>query len=131
MKLYPSANILVATKQDFQKENRQQLFAKIATGNYDAVIIGHSQLKSIPMSQERQEKILQSQIDDIVQGIKKYKADRDEGNFNVKAMERTKKSLEQNLSKLKATKQDDIITFEEMGIDKLIVDEAHECTTRS
>lgn len=126
MKLYPSASILVATKQDFQKNNRQQLFSKIATGNYDAIIIGHSQLKAIPMSKERQENILQSQIDDIVQGIKMYKNNREEGNYNIKAMERTKKSLEQNLDKLRAKKQDDVITFEEMGIDKLIVDEAHE-----
>lgn len=126
MKLYPNANILVATKQDFQKNNRQQLFAKIATGNYDAVIIGHSQLKAIPMSQERQENILQQQIDDIVEGIKLYKNNKDTNNFSVKAMERTKRSLEQNLEKLRSKKQDDVITFEEMGIDKLVVDEAHE-----
>ncbi|WP_295209815.1 LPD11 domain-containing protein [Ruminococcus sp.] len=126
MKLYPNANILVATKQDFQKNNRQQLFAKIATGNYDAVIIGHSQLKAIPMSQERQENILQQQIDDIVEGIKLYKNNKDTNNFSVKAMERTKRGLEQNLEKLRSKKQDDVITFEEMGIDKLVVDEAHE-----
>ena len=126
MKLYPGANILVATKQDFQKDNRQQLFAKIATGDYDAIIIGHSQLKAIPMSKLREEELLQSQIDDIVRGIQMYKMNKDEDNLNVKAMERARKSLQKNLDNLKAKKQDDVITFEEMGIDKLIVDEAHE-----
>lgn len=126
MKLYPSANILVATKSDFTKANRQKLFSKIATGNYDAVIIGHSQLKAIPMSKERQEMILQNQIDDISQGIKLYKEQKEENSFSVKAMERTRKSLLKNLETLRAKKQDDVITFEQMGIDKLIVDEAHE-----
>lgn len=128
-KLYPSANILVATKKDFQKENRQQLFAKIATGNFDAVIIGHSQLGMIPISKERQENMIQSQIDDIVSGIEELK--RSEGSkFQIKAMERTKKSLEKNLDKLQKN-HDDTITFEQLGVDKLFVDEAHECTTRS
>ncbi len=128
-KLYPGANILVATKNDFKKENRQQLFAKIATGDFDAVIIGHSQLGMIPLSKERQVSILQDQINDIMAGIEELK--KAEGSrFQVKQMERTKKSLEARLDKLEKT-HDDILTFEEMGIDKLIIDEAHECTTRS
>ena len=123
-KLYPGANILVATKNDFKKENRQQLFAKIATGDFDAVIIGHSQLGMIPLSKERQVDILQEQIDDIMAGIEELK--KAEGSkFQVKQMERTKKSLEAKLDKLEKS-HDDILTFEEMGIDKLIVDEAHE-----
>lgn len=123
-KLYPGANILVATKNDSKKENRQQLFAKIATGDFDAVIIGHSQLGMIPLSKERQVSILQDQIDDIMAGIEELK--KAEGSrFQVKQMERTKKSLEAKLDKLEKT-HDDILTFEEMGIDKLIVDEAHE-----
>ena len=123
-KLYPGANILVATKNDFKKENRQQLFAKIATGDFDAVIIGHSQLGMIPLSKERQVDILQEQIDDIMAGIEELK--KAEGSrFQVKQMERTKKSLEAKLDKLEKS-HDDILTFEEMGIDKLIVDESHE-----
>jgi N12 class adenine-specific DNA methylase len=123
-KLYPGSNILVATKNDFKKENRQQLFSKIATGDFDAVIIGHSQLGMIPLSKERQVSILQDQIDDIMAGIEELK--KAEGSrFQVKQMERTKKSLEAKLDKLEKT-HDDILTFEEMGIDKLIVDEAHE-----
>ena len=123
-KLYPGANILVATKNDFKKENRQQLFAKIATGDFDTVIIGHSQLGMIPLSKERQVAILQDQINDIMIGIEELK--KAEGSrFQVKQMERTKKSLEAKLDKLEKT-HDDILTFEEMGIDKLIVDESHE-----
>lgn len=123
-KLYPGANILVATKNDFKKENRQQLFAKIATGDFDAVIIGHSQLGMIPLSKERQVAILQDQINDIMIGIEELK--KAEGSrFQVKQMERTKKSLEARLDKLEKS-HDDIITFEEMGVDKLIVDESHE-----
>lgn len=123
-KLYPGSNILVATKSDFKKENRQQLFSKIATGDFDAVIIGHSQLGMIPLSKERQVSILRDQIDDIMAGIEELK--KAEGSrFQVKQMERTKKSLEARLDKLEKT-HDDILTFEEMGIDKLIIDEAHE-----
>lgn len=129
-KLYPSANILVATKKDFKRENRQQLFAKIATGNYDAVIIGHSQLGMIPISKERQVMTIQSQIDDILQGIDELK--RNEGSkFQIKAMERTRKSLQKQLDKLEKSNQDDTLTFEQLGVDKIFVDEAHECTTRS
>ena len=123
-KLYPSANILVATKKDFQKENRQQLFAKIATGNFDAVIIGHSQLGMIPVSKERQVMTIQGQIDDILRGIEELKK-KDGSKFQIKAMERTKKSLEKNLDKLQKN-HDDTITFEQLGIDKLFIDEAHE-----
>ena len=124
-KLYPGANILVATKKDFKKENRQQLFAKIATGNYDAVIIGHSQLGKIPVSKERQVTTIQSQIDDILQGIEELK--KSEGSkFQIKAMERTRKSLQKQLDKLEKANQDDTLTFEQLGIDRLFVDEAHE-----
>ena len=124
-KLYPGANILVATKKDFKKENRQQLFAKIATGNYDAIIIGHSQLGKIPVSKERQVMTIQSQIDDILQGIEELK--KSEGSkFQIKAMERTRKSLQKQLDKLEKANQDDTLTFEQLGIDRLFVDEAHE-----
>lgn len=124
-KLYPGANILVATKKDFQKVNRQQLFAKIATGNYDAVIIGHSQLGKIPVSKERQVMTIQSQIDDILRGIEELK--KSEGSkFQIKAMERTRKSLQKQLDKLEKANQDDTLTFEQLGIDRLFVDEAHE-----
>ncbi len=123
-KLYPSANILVATKNDFKKENRQQLFAKIATGNFDAVIIGHSQLGMIPVSKERQIALIQDQITDILRGIDELK--RNEGSkFQIKSMERTRKSLQKQLDKLKKS-HDDTITFEQLGVDKLFVDEAHE-----
>ena len=124
-KLYPGANILVATKKDFKKENRQQLFAKIATGNYDAIIIGHSQLGKIPVSKERQVMTIQSQIDDILRGIEELK--KSEGSkFQIKAMERTRKSLQKQLDKLEKANQDDTLTFEQLGIDRLFVDEAHE-----
>lgn len=124
-KLYPGANILVATKKDFQKANRQQLFAKIATGNYDAVIIGHSQLGKIPVSKERQVMTIQSQIDDILRGIEELK--KSEGSkFQIKAMERTRKSLQKQLDKLEKANQDDTLTFEQLGIDRLFVDEVHE-----
>ena len=124
-KLYPSANILVATKKDFKKENRQQLFAKIATGNFDAVIIGHSQLGMIPLSKERQVSILQDQIDDIMAGIEELK--KAEGSrFQVKQMERTRKSLQKQLDKLEKANQDDTLTFEQLGVDRLFLDEMHE-----
>lgn len=129
-KLYPSANILVATKKDFKKENRQQLFAKIATGSFDAVIIGHSQLGMIPVSKERQVMTIQTQIDDILQGIEELKK-KDGSKFQIKAMERTRKSLQKQLDKLQKINQDDTLTFEQLGVDRLFVDEAHECTTRS
>lgn len=125
LKLYPNANILVATKDDFKSSNRKMLMSKIATGNYDAVIIGHTQLKMLPLSPERQEAFLQSQIDDIVAGLAEMKAQ--VGNkFTVKEMERTKKNLENQLEKLQSSKKDNTVYFEELGIDKLFVDEAHE-----
>lgn len=134
LKLYPNANILVATKDDFKSSNRKMLMSKIATGNYDAVIIGHTQLKMLPLSPERQEAFLQSQIDDIVAGIAELK--HNEGNgFKVKDMERTKRNLENQLEKLQSSKKDNTVYFEELGIDKLFIDEAHEfknlfCTTK-
>lgn len=134
LKLYPNANILVATKDDFKAENRKRLMSKIATGNYDAVIIGHTQLKMLPLSPERQENIFKEQIDNIVAGIAELKYQ--EGNsFKIKDMERTKRSLEQQLEKLQSSKKDNTVYFEELGIDKLFVDEAHEfknlfCTTK-
>lgn len=124
-RLYPSANIIVATKKDFKKENRQQLFAKIATGNFDAVIIGHSQLGMIPVSKERQVMTIQSQIDDILQGIEELKR-KDSSKFQIKAMERTRKGLQKQLDKLEKSNQDDTLTFEQLGVDKLFVDEMHE-----
>lgn len=125
LKLYPNANILVATKDDFKSSNRKMLMSKIATGNYDAVIIGHTQLKMLPLSPERQEAFLQSQIDDIVAGLAEMKA-QDGNKFTVKEMERTKKNLENQLEKLQSSKKDNTVYFEELGIDKLFVDEAHE-----
>lgn len=125
LKLYPNANILVATKDDFKSSNRKMLMSKIATGNYDAVIIGHAQLKMLPLSPERQEAFLQSQIDDIVAGLAEMKA-QDGNKFTVKEMERTKKNLENQLEKLQSSKKDNTVYFEELGIDKLFVDEAHE-----
>lgn len=134
LKLYPNANILVATKEDFKADNRKKLMSKIATGNYDAVIIGHTQLKMLPLSPERQQAIYQEQIDNIIKGIAELKA-QDGSNFKIKDMERTKKNLEKQLAKLQSAKKDNSIYFEELGIDKLFVDEAHEfknlfCTTK-
>lgn len=125
MKLYPSANILVATKKDFTKQNRSKLLAKIATGNYDAVIIGHSQLGMIPISPDRQAAIYRGQINDIMQGIRELKDENGES-FQIKQMERTRKSLEAKLEKLSTSRKDNTVYFEELGIDKLFVDEAHE-----
>ena len=130
LKLYPNANILVATKDDFKSSNRKMLMSKIATGNYDAVVIGHTQLKMLPLSPERQEAFLQSQIDDIVAGLAEMKA-QDGNKFTVKEMERTKKNLENQLEKLQSSKKDNTVYFEELGIDKLFVDEAHEFKNRA
>lgn len=125
MKLYPAANILVAKKEDFSKENRKKLCAKIATGDFDAVIIGHSQLIKIPVSPERQERLMKEQIHEIVTGISELKKEKAE-HFHVKQLEITKKSLEAKLKKLiNSPKRDDVVNFEELGVDKLIVDEAH------
>lgn len=125
LRLYPQANILIATKNDFTKENRQRFMSKIATGNYDAVIIGHSQLTKLPLSPERQKAIYEEQISDIIEGIRELKAENG-SSFQVKAMERTRKSLEKQLEKLESKGKDNTVYFEELGIDKLFVDEAHE-----
>ncbi|QAT60971.1 helicase [Acidilutibacter cellobiosedens] len=125
LRLYPAANILVATKKDFETKNRKKFCARIATGDYDAVIIGHSQFERIPMSFERQERLLREQIDEIIDGIEEVKASGGE-RFTVKQLERTKKGLEQRLEKLQSQqRKDDVVTFEQLGVDRLYVDEAH------
>ena len=125
LRLYPSAKILVTTKKDFETHNRKKFCAKIATGDYDAVIIGHSQFEKIPISHERQERLLQEQIDEITEGISEVKYSGGE-RFTVKQLERTKKSLEARLEKLQAEgRKDDVVTFEQLGVDRLFVDEAH------
>ena len=125
MQLYPSANIMVADKKDFEPKNRKRFIGKIATGEYDAVIIGHSQFEKIPMSKEYQEKHIKDQIDEIINYVEEYKHDRNQ-NFTVKELQKTRKKLETKLEKLNDDfKKDDVITFEELGVDKLIVDEAH------
>lgn len=129
--LYPAANILCATEKDFTPDKRKRFCSRIATGDYDAVIIGHSQFEKIPISKERQEYELKSQIDEIVEFIGEYKRDRDQ-RFSVKQLEKTKKSLEAKLKKLNDDyKKDDVVTFEELGIDKLFVDEAHSYKNRT
>ena len=124
LRLYPSANVLVATKKDFEPANRKKFCARIATGDYDAVIIGHSQFERIPVSQERQERLLRSEIEDITEGINQLKRSSGE-RFSIKSMEKTKKSLEAKLKKLLDSPKDDVVTFEELGVDRLFVDEAH------
>ena len=124
LRLYPSANVLVATKKDFEPANRKKFCARIATGDYDAVIIGHSQFERIPVSQERQERLLRSEIEDITEGINQLKRSSGE-RFSIKSMEKTKKSLEAKLKKLLDIPKDDVVTFEELGVDRLFVDEAH------
>lgn len=125
MELYPGANIMVATKKDFQPKNRKRFIGKIATGEYDAVIIGHSQFEKIPMSKEYQESHINREIEGILEYIEEYKYDRSQ-NFTVKQLQNTKKKLESRLKKLNDDfKKDDVVTFEELGIDKLFVDEAH------
>ncbi len=125
LRLYPSANILVATKKDFETRNRKKFCGRIATGDYDAVIIGHSQFERIPVSQERQERLLQEQIWEVEEGIQELRASRAE-KFTIKSLERTKRSLETRLKKLQdSSRKDDVVTFEQLGIDRLYVDEAH------
>ena len=125
LQLYPSANILVATKKDFEAKNRKKFCGRIATGDYDAIIIGHSQFEKIPMSVDRQKAILEQQIDEVMVGIAQAKRDRAE-NFTVKQMEKTRKSLQAKLEKLNdQTRKDDLVTFEELGVDRIFVDEAH------
>ena len=125
LQLYPSANILVATKKDFEAKNRKKFCGRIATGDYDAIIIGHSQFEKIPMSVDRQKAILEQQIDEVMVGIAQAKRDRAE-NFTVKQMEKTRKALQTKLEKLNdQTRKDDLVTFEELGVDRIFVDEAH------
>ncbi len=125
LRLYPSANLLVASKKDFETKNRKKFCARIATGDYDAIILGHSQFEKIPISQERQERLLQEQIDEIEAGVKELRASHTE-RFTIKQLERMKKQLETRLQKLtSATRKDDVVTFEQLGVDRLYVDEAH------
>lgn len=125
LQLYPAANILVATKKDFETKNRKKFCGRIATGDYDAVIIGHSQFEKIPMSIERQRAILEQQLEELTGGIAELKRNRGE-NFSIKQLEKSKKSIRQKLDKLNdQTKKDDVVTFEELGVDRLFVDESH------
>ena len=125
LQLYPSANVLVATKKDFETKNRKRFCGRIATGDYDAIIIGHSQFEKIPMSIERQRAILEEQLSEITNGIADLKRNRGD-NFSVKQLERTKKSVKQKLDKLNdQTRKDDVVTFEELGVDRLFIDESH------
>ena len=125
LQLYPSANILVATKKDFETQNRKKFCSRIATGDYDAIIIGHSQFEKIPISVERQQAILERQIEEILEGIEQAKAQKAE-RYTVKQMERTRKSLETRLAKLNdQSRKDDTVTFEQLGVDRLFIDESH------
>ena len=125
LQLYPAANIIVATKKDFETKNRKKFCGRIATGDYDAVIIGHSQFEKIPMSIERQRDILQRQIDELIEGIAQLKSENGE-RFSIKQLEKSKKSIETKLKKLNdQSRKDDIVTFEELGVDRLFIDEAH------
>ena len=131
LRLYPSANILVTTKKDFEKHNRKKFCARIATGDYDAIIMGHSQFEKIPISKERQERLLQEQIWEITEGISEVEASGGE-RFTVKQLERTRKSLEARLEKLQAEdRKDNVVTFEQLGVDRLFVDEAHNYKNRA
>ena len=125
LQLYPAANILVATRKDFETKNRKKFCGRIATGDYDAVIIGHSQFEKIPMSVERQRAILQHQMQEIIMGIREAKEERAE-NFTIKQMEKTKKCLQAKLDKLNdQSRKDDVVTFEELGVDRIFIDESH------
>ena len=125
LQLYPAANILVATKKDFETANRKRFCGRIATGDYDAIIIGHSQFEKIPMSIERQRALIEQQIDDITDGIAELKANKGE-NFSIKQLEKSRKSLQTKLKKLNdQSRKDDVVTFEELGVDRLFIDESH------
>ena len=125
LQLYPAANVLVATKKDFETKNRKKFCGRIATGDYDAVIIGHSQFEKIPVSIQRQRVILEQQMDEVIQGIREAKADKAE-NFTIKQMEKTRKGLQNKLDKLNdQSRKDDVVTFEELGVDRLFIDESH------
>ena len=125
LQLYPAANLLVATRKDFEKKNRKRFYSRIATGEYDAVILGHSQFEKIPISLERQEALLTQEIEDISRGIQELKMQGGE-RLSVKALEKMKKGLETKLKKLSdQSRKDDVVTFEELGVDRLFIDEAH------
>lgn len=125
LQLYPSANILVATKKDFETKNRKRFCGRIATGDYDAVIIGHSQFEKIPMSIERQRASLEQQENEITNGIAELKRNRGE-NFSIKQLEKAKKAIRQKIEKLNdQSRKDDVVTFEELGVDRLFIDESH------
>ena len=125
LQLYPAANVLVATKKDFETKNRKRFCGRIATGDYDAIIIGHSQFEKIPVSIQRQRAILEQQMDEIILGIREAKADKAE-NFTIKQMEKTRKGLQNKLDKLNdQSRKDDVVTFEELGVDRLFIDESH------
>ena len=125
LQLYPSANIMVATKKYFEMKNRKKFCGRIATGDYDAVIIGHSQFEKIPMSIERQIAVLERQKEEIIDGIIEAKAQKEE-RFTIKQLEKSKKSIEAKLDKLNdQSRKDDVVTFEELGVDRIFVDEAH------
>ena len=125
LRLYPSANILVATKKDFEPKSRKKFCARIATGEYDAVIIGHSQFEKIPVSMERQQRLLAEQIFEVEEGLRELKSQRAE-RFTIKSLERTKRGLEAKLKKLQdSSRKDDVVTFEELGVDRIFIDEAH------
>ncbi|MEG0516350.1 MAG: SNF2-related protein [Cetobacterium sp.] len=124
LRLYPSANVLVTTKKDFEKQNRKRFISRIATGDYDAIVIGHTQFEKIPISKERQEKMLNNQIDEITTSIKTARSEKGQ-NWSIKQMEKFKKSLETELKSLLESKKDDMVTFEELGVDYMFVDEAH------
>ena len=131
LRLYPSANILVATKKDFEPKNRKKFCARIATGEYDAVIIGHSQFEKIPVSMERQQRLLAEQIFEVEEGLRELKSQRAE-RFTIKSLERTKRGLEAKLKKLQdSSRKDDVVTFEQLGVDRLYVDEAHNYKNRA
>ncbi|MGU8578335.1 hypothetical protein ACV3RL_16800, partial [Clostridium perfringens] len=122
--LYPSANILVATKKDFEKQNRRKFISRIATGEYDAIILGHTQFEKIPISHERQKHLINKQIDEVSSAITKMKFMNGD-NWSVKQMQRLEKALETELKTLLDSPKDDLITFEELGVDTMFVDEAH------
>lgn len=125
LRLYPGANILAATKKDFEPANRKKFCSRIATGDYDAVIIGHTQFEKIPLSKERQEQTIQRQLSEIEMAIEEAKAEKGE-RYTIKQMEKTKKSLLARLEKLNdSTRKDDVVTFEQLGVDRLFVDESH------
>ena len=125
MQLYPSANILVATAKDFETKNRKRFCGRIATGDYDAIIIGHSQLEKIPLSFARQQEMLQQQMDEIMDGIMEIKHNRGD-RFSIKQLERSKKQVQAKLDRLNdQSRKDDVVTFEELGVDRLFIDEAH------